>query len=122
MMIIDANDERALKPGSTAQRPSLSASSSSSNSVIPPPLPEKPSKLISEEDYEPVSKNRSGQVRLSCGQIAQRHNHYPHKSSPKAKKQENPNEIIVGLHANIDEHVARAANLLEVRALPDLTR
>ncbi|KAK1926542.1 hypothetical protein DB88DRAFT_482226 [Papiliotrema laurentii] len=79
MMIIDANDERALKPGSTAQRPSLSASSSSSNSVIPPPLPEKPPKLISEEDYEP----------------------------------ENPNEIIVGLQTDIDEHVARAANLLE---------
>jgi hypothetical protein len=34
-------------------------------------LPEKPPKLISEEDYEPVSRNRSGLVRLSCGQIAQ---------------------------------------------------
>ena len=29
-------------------------------------------------------------------------------------KQENPNEIIVGLNTNIDEHVARAIGLLEV--------
>jgi len=60
-------------------------------------VPEKPVKVISEEDFEPV-----------CWHILIVHN----KAEPDY--QENPNEIVVGLNTNIDEHVAKAVGLLEV--------
>jgi hypothetical protein len=64
IMLVDAADERASRPAVTAgaQRPALPNSSSSSSSQVlqagsppPPPVPANPEKVISEEDYEPVS-------------------------------------------------------------------
>lgn len=52
MMIIDAADERATRPAPPTQTSSSSMTSSASTSA--PPVPEKPAKIISEEDYEPV--------------------------------------------------------------------
>ncbi len=73
----------------------MSASTSSSSAV----KPETPSRVIGEEDFEPVS--------ILCDWLAQ----------PKVEMiQENPNEILVGNETNLDEHVARACGLLEVSA------
>jgi hypothetical protein len=61
MCFIDVNEERNANTGKAVSggsitRPGLEHESSSSSSVnTPPPLPEKPEKVISEEDYEPVS-------------------------------------------------------------------
>jgi len=54
LLFIDAADERSSKP--IASRPTMSASSSatSQGTSSAPVLPEKPVKVISEEDFEPV--------------------------------------------------------------------
>lgn len=95
MMIVDAADERSSRPTPHKQTSSSSLKSNGSGSA-PPPVPKKPAKVISEEDYEPVRPLTTPDI------------------SVVDVLQENPNEIIVGTNTNIDEHVARSVGLLEV--------
>ena len=62
-MIIDAADDRTLKSGTIIPKPLPSTSpagSSSRGSDSGPPIPDKPVKVISEEDFEPVRRFHTG--------------------------------------------------------------
>lgn len=66
---------------------------------IPPQLGSE--RVISEEDFEPVSCYI---LQITVGRSAEKSDFF----------KESPNEIIVGKNTNIDDHIARAVGLLNV--------
>lgn len=89
MCFVDAAEERSASP-----RPSMNASASSTSAKSNDAAI---FRVISEDDFEPVRTSRLAViVRQRC-------------------EQENPNELIIGRTADVDEFVARACGLLEVR-------
>lgn len=106
MCFVDVQDDR-WKPAPTARPSATTASSSSSvDGKQLPPVPVKPEKVVSEEDFEPVSHWWPS----LCSQM---------RRLEAQHDQENPNEILVGMNSNIDNHIAKACHLLMVSCLPN---